>query len=77
MRSIREDLRMIHGFIPTIAIAVIGLSAARLGDLLRTPLNNRKPGDAAHAWRYKTESAPSKREWLSSRPHLSPCCNPS
>jgi hypothetical protein len=69
MRAIREDLKMVHGFIPTIAIAVIGISAARLGDFLRAPLSGRK----LHAWSYRSES-PAQQAKPSSQPMLSNCC---
>lgn len=52
---------MTHGFLPTLAIAVIGLLAARMGDLLRTPVIGRKPCDNTHGsgvvWSYDAETA--------------------
>jgi hypothetical protein len=73
MRAIHEALEMIHGFIPTVAIAVVGLSAARLGDLLRAPLNSRKLRNTNHAWSYRS-NAPAQQPGDSSQPMLSPCC---
>ncbi len=75
MRAIREDLKMIHGFIPTIAIAVIGVSAARLGDFLRAPLSGRKSRNTTHAWSYRAYSPKQQVEWLPVRPPLRPCCD--
>jgi hypothetical protein len=74
LTCIPKDVKMIHDFVPTIAIAIIGISAAKLSDLLRTPRTGRKTRDTAHAWRYKTEAAPRKTTWLLPPcPQLHPC----
>jgi hypothetical protein len=43
-------------FFPTLVVAALGLSAARAGDLLRSPLFERKPcadNTNAVAWEYE------------------------
>lgn len=55
---------MIQGFLPTVAIATIGLVSARIGDLLRTPLIRRKPCDSSYAWSYKAQGQQQQGAWL-------------
>ena len=58
-----EELRMIQGFLPTIAIATIGLVSARIGDRLRTPLIRHKPCDSTNAWGYKIQDEQQQTTW--------------
>jgi hypothetical protein len=54
---------MIQGFLPTIAVAMIGLVSARVGDRLRNPLIRRKPCDDTNAWSYKAQGEQQQSTW--------------
>jgi hypothetical protein len=54
---------MIQGFLPTLAIATIGLVSARIGDRLRTPLIRHKPCDSTNAWSYKIQDEQQQTMW--------------
>ena len=64
---------MTHGIFPTLAIVVIGLFAARMGDLLRTDPAPRKPCDneppSRVAWSYNADSANQESAWQRVQPH--------
>jgi len=59
---------MTHGILSTLAIATLGLVAARASDLFRLPLFRRTPCDDTHskgaAWSYDADAAQQTGGWL-------------
>lgn len=64
---------VVHGILPTLAIAAVGMFAARMGDLLLAPFIRRKPCDKEQAsrvaWSYNADSANQEGAWQPVQPH--------
>ena len=61
---------MLLSFLPTVVIAAIGMSAARIGDRLRAPLLGCKALGQPHVWSYQGERQP---RGLQAVPGARPC----
>lgn len=59
---------MTHGIISTLSVAVLGLLAARAGDLLRLPFLRRAACNDTQSissvWRFDGDAAQSDKTWL-------------
>ena len=64
---------MVHGIISTLAVAVFGLVAPRLGDLLQFPLTRKNNCEESNmrggVWSYNAEAAQQEGAWLRVQRH--------
>lgn len=68
---------MTDGFITTVAIAAIGLIAAKMGDALRKPIFGSKPCDETNAsrvaWSFDPNASQQQDAWQRVRSATPPC----